>query len=375
MRKDLLKDIKKIVIKVGSSSLTYDTGLLNLTRIEKLVRQIANLHNAGYEVVLVTSGAIAAGMGKLNLNERPKTIPDKQACAAVGQVVLIHLYQRIFAEYGKNIGQLLLTKDDISNRDRFLNARNLCYSLISNGSIPVVNENDAVAVDEIKVGDNDTLSALVVSLIDADLLIILSDIDGLYDKNPKTNKDAKLIHEVKKIDDKIRESAQGAGSKFGTGGMATKISAAEIATNYGSNMIIALGENPAIIEDIVSGKEIGTLFLKSEKAVCAKKHWISFGSKKEGAIIIDDGAKKALLKHKSLLPIGVKDIKGDFSAGKTVSIKDINNNEIAVGISNFSSSEIQQIKGYQSEKIKDILKDADYNVIVHINNMYLTQED
>ncbi len=190
-RSKILGDVRKIVIKVGTSTLTHKTGLLNLQRIEKLVRQIANLHNQGYDIVLVTSGAIGAGMGKLNLLERPKTLPQKQAVAAVGQVTLIHLYQKIFAEYGKAIAQLLLTKDDISDRNRYLNGRNTTFELLSQGVIPVVNENDAVVIDEIKVGENDTLSAFVTSLIDADLLIILSDIDGLYDNNPHKKQECK----------------------------------------------------------------------------------------------------------------------------------------------------------------------------------------
>ena len=190
-KKEYLGEVKRVVIKVGTTTLTHETGLLNLERIEILVRQIANLHNNGYEVMLVTSGAIGAGMGKLNMKNRPKTLPEKQAVAAVGQVALIHLYQKIFAEYGKNVGQLLLTASDINERNRYLNGRNTCFALFNAGVIPIINENDAIAVEEIKVGDNDTLSAFVATLVDADLLIILSDIDGFYDSNPKENPNAK----------------------------------------------------------------------------------------------------------------------------------------------------------------------------------------
>ncbi len=370
-RSKILGDVRKIVIKVGTSTLTHKTGLLNLQRIEKLVRQIANLHNQGYNVVLVTSGAIGAGMGKLNLLERPKTLPQKQAVAAVGQVTLIHLYQKIFAEYGKAIAQLLLTKDDISDRNRYLNGRNTTFELLSQGVIPIVNENDAVVVDEIKVGENDTLSAFVASLIDADLLIILSDIDGLYDNNPHKNKDAKLIKTVSCIDNSIRAVAGDTGSKFGTGGMATKINAAQIATEAGSHMIIAQGENPEILEDIIKGRDIGTIFLKKDNLVKAKKHWLKFSSKKIGTIIIDKGAEKALLKHNSLLAKGILTVEGKIEKGDVVSILTEDKKEVAVGISNYNVIEIKKIIGKHSSEIEDILGYKDYDEVVHINNMQI----
>jgi len=259
-RKEYLKDVTKIVVKVGTSTLTHPTGLLNLRRIENLARQLADVHNRGIQVVLVSSGAIAAGMGKLGYKVKPKTMPGKQAAAAVGQGTLIHMYEKFFSEYGKTIAQILLTKEDIIDKKRYLNAHNSFSMLLSQGVIPVVNENDAVATDEIKVGDNDTLYAMVTNLIGAHLLIILSDIDGLYDSNPRENPDAKIIYNVKKITDEIKRSAKGTGSKLGTGGMVTKIKAAEIVVNANSSMIIAQGSQPNIICDILDGKEIGTLF-------------------------------------------------------------------------------------------------------------------
>lgn len=368
-RKELLGDIKRIVIKVGTSTLAHSTGLLNLERIEKLVRSISDLHNKGYEVILVTSGAIGAGMGKLNLKERPKNIPQKQAVAAVGQVTLIHLYQKIFAEYGKIVGQLLLTKDDISDRHRYLNGRNTTFALLEQGAIPIVNENDAVVVDEIKVGENDSLSAFVSSLIDADLLIIFSDIDGLYDANPHTNPNAKLISLIETIDDSIRAVAGDAGSKLGTGGMATKIKAAEIATESGTNMIIAHGENPTILSSIVNGEEIGSLFLKSKKNVKAKKHWLKYSSKKIGNIFVDEGAEKALFKHKSLLAKGIVKIDGKFEKGDVVSIKNLENKELAVGITSYSYNEVEKIIGKHTKEFEKILGYKDYDEVIHINNM------
>ena len=366
-----VKNLKRIVIKVGTTTLTHESGLINLSRMEKLVRFMSDLHNEGYEIVLVTSGAIGAGMGKLNLTERPRTIPEKQAVAAVGQVALIHMYQKIFSEYGKTVAQLLLTKEDISSRTRFLNARNAFFSIFSQKVIPIVNENDAVAIDEIKVGDNDTLSALVSSLIDADLLIILSDIDGLYTANPKEVPDATLIDIVENIDSNIKKIASGSGSKFGTGGMATKIKAAEICTSSGINMVIAKGEDPEIIRKIVKGENIGTLFIKNDKKLSARKHWIIYGSKKSGKIVVDTGASKAICQHKSLLPSGIIEIVGTFKKGDIVSILDEEFAEIARGIVNYSSHEVDKIKGCQTSDISNILGYKDYDVVVHLNNMHI----
>ncbi len=253
------------MVKVGTSTLTHPTGLLNFKRIENLARQISDIHNQGIEVVLVTSGAIAAGMGKLGLKVRPKSMREKQAAAAVGQGTLIHMYEKFFSEYGKIIAQILLTKEDIIDKKRYLYAHNTFFTLLSQGVIPIVNENDAVAIDEIKFGDNDTLSAMVTSLIEADLLIILSDIDGLYDSNPRTNPEAKIIYNVKKITDKIKGSAGGANSNLGTGGMVTKIRAAKIVVAANACMIIAEGSEPNIINDILEGKEIGTFFERNIK--------------------------------------------------------------------------------------------------------------
>jgi glutamate 5-kinase len=370
-RKDYLKDIKRLVVKVGTSTLTFENGLLNLSRIDKLVRELANLQNKGYEVILVTSGALGAGMGSLGLKERPRTLPDKQAVSSVGQVALIHLYQKLFSEYGKQIGQLLLTMGDISNRERYLNARNSCLKLISMGIIPVINENDSVAVDEIKVGDNDTLSAFVSTLVDADLLLILSDIDGLYTSNPKTDPEATLIETVTEINDHIRSIATGAGSNLGTGGMATKISAAEIVTLAGIPMIITKGFDPSIIGDIMDGKEIGTLFLETKMKLNARKHWITYETTKKGTIIIDSGALNALKNHNSLLSIGIIKCEGEFHKGEVVSICDNDQNEVAVGISNYSQVEVDLIKGKNSSEIIDILRYNDYDEIIHIDNMFI----
>ena len=370
-REEILKNIQKIVVKVGTSTLTKEDGNLNIEKIKKIVSELSNLSDKGYDVVLVTSGAVGAGMGRLNMTERPKTLSEKQALASVGQVALTHLYQMLFQEYGKIIGQLLLTKGDFSDRRRYLNARNVCNTLLKNKIVPIINENDAVVANEIKVGDNDTLSALVSGLIDADLLIILSDVQGLYNKNPQKYEDANLIEIVGKIDEDIKKTAGGEGSKFGTGGMITKIIAAEMATKIGTNMVIASGEDPRNITRIVERENIGTLFTKKHKKISSKKYWLAYGTNKKGVLIIDEGAEKALFKGKSLLPVGIKEIEGDFEKGTVVKIMNLKNEAVATGISNYSSDEIGLIKGHKSENIEKILGHKYDDVVVHIDNMVI----
>lgn len=260
VRKDYIKNVKRIVVKVGSSTLTYSNGSLNLRHIENLVRQLSDIHNSGIEVVLVTSGAIAAGVGKLGLKAKPKSMPMKQAAAAVGQVSLMHMYDKLFAEYGKVSAQILITKEDMDHNTRLINAKNTFTSLLKNKVIPIVNENDAIATEEIKFGDNDTLSAAVCRLISADLLILLSDIDGLYNCNPSTHSDAVLINYVGNITEDLYGAAEGAGSQVGTGGMVTKLNAAKIVMDGGAAMVIVDGSSANIINEVLEGKEIGTFF-------------------------------------------------------------------------------------------------------------------
>ena len=372
-REEILENIQKIVVKVGTSTLTNEDGGLNIEKIKKIVSELSNLSNKGYDVVLVTSGAVGAGMGRLNMTERPKTLSEKQALASVGQVALTHLYQLLFQEYGKIIGQILLTRGDFSDRRRYLNARNVCNTLLKNKIIPVINENDAVVSNELKVGDNDTLSALVSGLIDADLLIILSDVQGLYNKNPQKYEDANLIEIVGKIDDDIKKTADGEGSKFGTGGMITKIIAAEMATKIGTNMVIASGDDPKNISRIVEKENIGTLFTKKNKKISSKKYWLAYGTNKKGLLTIDEGAEKALFKGKSLLPVGIKSFEGDFDKGTVVKIMNMKKENIATGISNYSSDEIALIKGHRSEDIEKILGHKYDDVVVHIDNMVVTK--
>lgn len=265
--RDEIKDLKRIVVKVGTSTLTYENGNINLTRIEKLTRVLSDMMNSGKEVVLVTSGAIGVGVSKLKLKEKPKTIREKQAVAAVGQCELMHIYSKFFGEYSHTVGQVLLTRDVVEDEHIRENVCNTFETLLENRIIPIVNENDTVSIDEIenivRFGDNDNLSAIVSGLVKADLLIILSDIDGFYDSDPRKNKESKLIKQIDKITPEIEECAGGAGSSLGTGGMVTKLTAAKTATELGVNMILANGEEPEVLFDIIKGKEIGTLFIKN----------------------------------------------------------------------------------------------------------------
>ena len=371
-RKVRIQNIRRIVIKLGTSTITHTSGLLNLEQMESLVRQISNLHNKGYEVILVSSGSIGAGIGKLGLKERPKTIPEKQVAAAVGQGILIHMYEKLFSEYGKIVAQILLTKEDIHHRTRFLHVRNAFFSLLEQGVIPIVNENDAIAVDEIKLGDNDTLSAIVSSIAEADLLILLSDIDGLCDADPKNYPEAKVIHTVPAITPDIEKLAGGAGTSFGTGGMVTKLNAARIATASGTAMMIVNGARPGVINEIINGEEIGTWFMEEQHPLQARKHWIAFGSTASGSLMVDDGAVSALVnRQKSLLSSGIVRVTGDFREGQIVAVINGNHQEIARGITNYSANEIDQIKGLKSSEIVRQLGYKPYDEVIHRNNLVI----
>ena len=372
-REEILEDIQRIVIKVGTSTLTDENGQLDLQKMKKIVVEISNLQDKGFDVILVSSGAVGAGMGLLEIEERPKLLSEKQMLSAVGQVTLMQVYQTFFKKYDKLIGQLLLTKGEFSNRKRYLNVRNVCNAFLDKKIIPIINENDAIVSDELKVGDNDTMSALVSGLIDADLLIILSDIDGLYNKNPKKYEDANLIEVVGDINEDVKNMAGGKGSKFGTGGMITKIMAAEMATKIGTNLVIVNGDDPRNISRVVEKENIGTLFVRKNKKISAKKYWLAYGPDKKGEVVIDEGAEKALLSGKSLLPIGIKSVFETFDRGGVLEIKNSKNKVIANGISNYSSDEIELIKGQKSEDIEKILGHKYDDVVIHADNIVLIE--
>ncbi|GAB4264943.1 glutamate 5-kinase [Thermincola ferriacetica] len=366
------QDAKTIVVKIGSSTLTHHTGKLDLRQMEQLVRELQDLRNQGKEVLLVSSGAVGAGMGRLGLGKKPRSIPEKQAVAAVGQGILMHMYEKMFAEYGGTVAQVLLTREDMMDRKRFSNARNTLSALLKMNVLPIINENDTVAVEEIRFGDNDTLSAMVASLINADLLVILSDIDGLYSGNPKTDPHAQLINVVEEITPAIEQLAGGAGSDLGTGGMATKIYAARLAMTSGVPVIIAHGRRKQVLSDIVKGEEIGTLFLPKHNRLQTRKKWIAFGSAVKGKIVIDEGACKALIDEgKSLLPSGIVDVQGDFLAGDTVSLARTTGEEIARGVVNYDHNHLMQIKGAKTKDIENILGYKDYDEVIHRDNLVI----
>lgn len=367
------RDVNRIVVKIGTSSITYSTGKLNLNRLEKLVRQLADLSNEGRQIILVSSGAIGAGLSRLGLKKRPTTIPEKQAVAAVGQGLLMHIYEKLFGEYGLVVAQVLLTRNDLSERTRYLNARHALITLLDLGVIPIINENDTVAVDEIRFGDNDTLSALVAGLAEADLLVILSDVEGLYSRDPRIDKNATLVPLVHHVDHTLDKAAGGAGSSLGTGGMATKLRAARIAVQSGIPMFIANAAREGVLRALLAGEEIGTLFVPEPSRLRSRKQWIAFTKHPAGAVIIDDGACYAI-KHqgKSLLPIGVVAVEGEFRSGDLIRLVDLKGREVARGLTNFSSWEVERIRGKKTAEIEAVLGNRSYDELVHRDNLIVT---
>jgi len=366
----MTKRFRRIVIKVGTSTLTDGRGLIDRAYLDSLADQIAALRSQGMDVLLVSSGAIRAGMERLGLSERPKTIPEQQATAAVGQGLLMQTYSDGFTSRGLTAGQVLLTREDFGDRRRYLNARNTILTLFRHDVVPIVNENDTVAVEEIRVGDNDTLAALVASSIEADLLILLSDVPGLYDSQPAKGASPNLIPVVAKIDDGIRAIAGGTHGINGTGGMRTKIEAAEIATKSGVTMIIADGRRADVIMDAVAGKEIGTTFLPKKKRLRGRQRWMAFGASARGGITVNEGAKKMIRERgKSLLAVGITGVVGSFASGDMVKILDADGNQIARGFVNYSADEVEKIRGRKSSNIESILGYKDFDEVVHRDNM------
>lgn len=340
MRKQLLKDVRRVVVKLGTGILTDAANHVDPTQMEQLVAQLAGLHQRGLEIVLVSSGAVGSGMGVLGFDKRPKTLDGLQACAAAGQVKLMAAYDRLFGEHGIHVAQVLLTHEDLKHQERHLNARQTLVSLLARGVIPVINENDAVSYTELKFGDNDRLSALVASLLPADLLILLTTVEGVME-NFGTEK-ARLISTVDSIDASLRQHAKGASAMTATGGMATKLEAAQIAIRSGIPMIVVSGRDKTSLASVMDGKEVGTIFIPRPSRLRGRKRWIAFFHKPKGALIVDDGAKTALRENgKSLLPPGVKRCEGTFAKGDVVMICDPEGTEFARGIAEFGSDEVR----------------------------------
>jgi glutamate 5-kinase len=370
LRAEIMKKVRRVVIKIGSSVLTDSAININFNAFASIVDQIAWIKENGIEPVIVSSGAIAIGMRKIGLKQQPQSIPLKQAAAAVGQSGLMENYERFFKEKNLKIGQVLLTNLILKERPLFLNARNTLFALLELGIIPIINENDSVVVDEIKLGDNDNLATITTNLVEADLLIILTDQDGLFEADPQTKKDARLIPLVKKIDKKIESLASTRKSAHGVGGMETKIAAAKNATAYGIPVVMANGRVHGILEAIFRGKEVGTLFLPQTSKLKSRKHWIAFTLKPRGKLFIDQGAEEALLKKgKSLLAIGITKAEGDFQFGDSVSILNQHQKEIARGLANYSSLEIKRIKGAPTKEIERILGYKYYDEVINRDDL------
>jgi len=359
-----------VVVKIGTSSLTNKGGAIDVEKINQIACQIKKIKEFGLNVVLVSSGAIRAGMEKLGIEKKPKSLPKLQACAAAGQSKLIEIYSQVFEKYHISVAQILLTRDDFRNRKRFLNGRNTIISLLDMGCMPIVNENDTVATDEIKFGENDTLSAIVAGSIGAELLINLSDVDGLYTADPRKEYNAKKISTVKVIDENIFDIAKGSSTNLGSGGMTTKIKAAKIATSSGTNMIIANAAEDNIIIKSVTEKNIGTLFLANSNSLVPKKRWMAFSAKSTGSIKVNSGAENKISSHgKSLLPAGITEVCGNFKQGDMVDVINEENERFAKGIVYYSSKDIQKIMGKKTCEIENILGEKEYDEIIHHNNL------
>ena len=364
-----------MVVKVGTRVLTRSDGRLDEHRIAQLSEQLHEVLATGRKVVLVSSGAVGAGMGRLGLTVRPTDLADLQAVAAVGQSILVEAYERSLGRYGRHVAQVLLTADDMQNRTRYLNAKNTLLAILKYEAVPIVNENDTVAVEELQTtfGDNDQLAAKVTNLIQAPLLVLLSDVDGLYDGDP-ADPSSSIIPTVERLDQSIFDLAQDPKDGISKGGMASKLEAARQATAAGENVIIAGGRNPGVLTDIIAGRQVGTLILAKGQAVTAKKRWIGFTVRPRGRLIVDGGARRAV-EHDggSLLAIGITKVNGHFGKGDVVSLCDTQNDEFARGTSNYNSDDVRRIRGLKTAEIAEALGHCPYQVVIHRDNMTVTR--
>ena len=372
MRKELLKKVKRVVVKIGSGVLTSEENGIDPRFLQGLAVQIAGLRAKGLEVVIVSSGAVAAGRQALGLADRPRTLPQKQAAAAVGQSRLMRAYEEAFSGYSLQVAQILLTRDDLANRRRFQNARGTLDTLLACGIVPIINENDTVVVDELKFGDNDNLSALVTTLVEAQLLLIMTDIDGLYTADPRTDPAATLIPQVRTITREMERGAGGSGSSVGTGGMATKLAAAKKVSRSGVAAIVFAGRGDASLTRVMGGEQLGTLFLPSGECLNRRKHWIAFTLRPAGSIQVDAGAREVLAKHgRSLLPSGIAKVEGRFDRGACVRVLSPDGAEFARGIVDYSSQEIARISRHKSSEIELILGFRYGDDVIHRDNLVL----
>ena len=371
LRQEIATAAHTIVVKVGTRVLTHEDGTLDESRIARLAEDICQLLDAGRRVVLVSSGAVGAGMSQLGLSQRPLDVARLQAVAAIGQARLIEVYDRTFHKHGRNAAQVLLTADDVDDRTRYLNVRNTLRALLDFKAVPIINENDTVAVDELVAtfGDNDRLAALVTNLLRAPLLVILSDVDGLYTGNPKLSH-AELIHTVTRLDETVFGYVRDRGSSLSKGGMASKLNAARIVTTAGETVIIASGRQPGILPRILRGEVVGTLVLPQGKSITPRKRWIGFSAQSCGRLVVDAGARLAIVEQgRSLLAAGIIDVEGDFRKGDLVTLSDQQGREIARGLTNYHAEEIDRIKGLRSDRITQVLGFRPYDEVIHRDNM------
>jgi glutamate 5-kinase len=364
--------MKRLVIKIGSNILATEQKGLDLETIGNLSKYISKVVSLGYEVVIVSSGAISAGMKKLGLKSKPKDIRRKQAAAAVGQSSLMWAYERGFAKFDKKVAQVLLTREDFSDRKRYINSKNTIITLLSYGVIPIINENDTVATDEIKFGDNDQLASLVAMLVEADKLVIFSDVEGLYIEDPKVNASAELINYVKEVTPEIERIAGRTRSSVGTGGMYSKVLAAKRATSHGIAVHIISGKKTGLLVEIVKGKKHGTFFELEKNRLSQRKGWIAHSSRSKGTIMLDNGAVTAIIeKNKSLLPSGIVSVDGGFEIGDSVDCVDSEGKHIAKGLTNYSSSDVQKIKGLKTSEIDRKLGYKYSDEVIHRDNLVI----
>jgi glutamate 5-kinase len=372
LREQWVSPAQLVVIKVGTNVLADSRGQIDRARMQSLADQIERLQRSGRRVALVSSGAIGAGVGQLGLPQRPGELPQLQACAAVGQSRLMQLYQECFAPHGRAVAQILLTAGDFEHRVRYLNVRNTIHALFEYGALPIINENDTVSVAEIKFGDNDHLAALVTNLLRAPLLVLLTNVDGLYSDDPRLNPDASLLPTVEKIDSRILALAASTRSSLGTGGMRSKLKAAQLVTAAGEAVVIANGRWDHVLDRLFAAEPLGTLFLPHGEDLPAWKRWLGFTVRPKGTLHIDAGAQRALLEQrKSLLPVGVVRIDGNFTKGDLVAICGPEGQEIARGLSNYSAAEAQRIRGLTSTQIRERFGQLPYAEIVHRDNLVI----
>ena len=374
MRTILLAHVKRVVIKVGSGVISDHSGL-DLERIATLCEDVHALRQRGYEVILVSSAAVAAGKADLGIKGSAQNLPlpIKQAAAAIGQSRLMRAYKDALRKHGLTAAQVLLTRDDLANRRRYLNARNTLMTLLEYGVVPIINENDTVVIDEIRFGDNDNLSAMATNLVEAQLLVILSDVDGLYDSDPRNNAGARLISEVERITPEIEAMAGKDATLLGTGGMTTKLKAAKRATLYGAGTAVINGVTPHNLLYLFDGHELGTYFLPARDPMAARKHWIAFTKKPKGKLLLDEGAQTAVTERgKSLLPSGIRQLDGTFERGDAVRLCDLDGSEFAKGVTNYNSAELIRIIGRNTREIVQILGYQYGDEVVHRDNMVIS---